>query len=134
VYAVVRALLGLALLITLAMPFATALCMAMEHPGMTGASVPVTSEPAIQVGDPASTMAHPVVASSRHACCERQSGAPKVVTPSHRFVPDAPEALPAPAVDVAVYSGGKPPGWFDPAREKPDHLAPSLTALSVSRT
>lgn len=132
--AVVRAVLGLALLITLAMPFATALCMAMEHPGMTGASVPVTSERAIQVGDPASAMAHPVVASSRHACCERQSGAPKIVTPSHRFVPDAPEALPTPAAEVTAYGGRKLPGWFDLAREKPDRLAPSLTALSISRT
>lgn len=100
---------------------------------MTAVSAPVTSEPAAQVGDPAETI-HPAAASSRHACCERRPGAPKVIAPSYRFVPDAPEAPPSQAEDAAFHGVYKPKGWFDPVREKPDLLAPSLKALSISRT
>lgn len=129
-----RAVLALALLVTLAMPFATALCMRMEQPQVTGASIAAVPEPAAHSGDPVATAIQAPAATSRHACCERQRGGPKMIASSNRFMPSAPEALPVHPEAAGPYSGLTPPGWSDFAREKPGHLSPSLTALSISRT
>ncbi|MBD1540404.1 hypothetical protein [Pseudarthrobacter oxydans] len=132
--AVMRAVLGFSLLVAFTTSAAAVMCLQMDQ---TGSMAMTSAAPAL--AGQASDTASPVMADSVHspperACCFEQDGTPQAIAPPYRSSPD-------PASDVfsqtelqRVDSGGAPPGWFDPALKRPGHLAPSLTALSISRT
>jgi hypothetical protein len=131
---VMRALLGLSLLVAFTTPATAVMCLQMDQMGPM-AMISAAPAPAGEASDAAS----PVMVGSGHspperACCFEQEGTPQAVAPTYRSFPD-------PASDVfsqtelqPIASGEAPPGWFDPALKRPGHLAPSLTALSISRT
>ncbi|WP_104443548.1 hypothetical protein [Arthrobacter sp. B3] len=132
-----RVVLGLSLLVAFTASAAAALCLQMDHPRAVAVTVshavPVTAgntnpaEAIAAVDDPAGSP-------SRHACCYRQESTPEAITPAQRTYPEPASAASVQAKLAPPANGYLPPGWFDPALEKRDHLTPSLTALSISRT
>lgn len=134
VRAVMRVVLGFSLLVAFTTSAAAVMCLQLDETG----SMVMTSAASGAVGQSSDTalsvMASSTDSPSGRACCNEQEGTPQATAPPYRPFPD-------PASDVfsqkelqPVDSGGARPGWFDPALTKPDHLAPSLTALSISRT
>lgn len=134
--------MGIVLSFSLFLAFTTsaaaALCLQMEHRGPTsmGDRV-VVMEPSAQFSDTTMTgmTTGPKGSPSAQACCHQRVGTIEGITASQRALP-AEQAV-ALASQVELFpadSGYLPPGFFDPALEKHDHLTPSLTALSISRT
>lgn len=123
---ILRAVLCLSLLVAFTTSAAAALCLQMEHHGMPGTNdAPVAVEMPVPAGSP-----------SAQACCYQQADSPDAVVAQQRALPGEPAAF-LPAVETLLTAhddGAPPPGAFTPALEKRDHLTPSLTALSISRT
>lgn len=135
--AVVRAVLGLSLLVAFTTSAAAALCLQMDHrEGSALAAshfVLIESEPANRAGttvaaDDSSGLA------PRHACCYQQESTPKAIAPAQRTYPEPDPATAGQPELPPASNGYVPPGRFDSALEKRGHLTPSLTALSISRT
>lgn len=124
---ILRAVLCLSLLVAFTTSAAAALCLQMEHHGAPAANhAPVA----------AMDMPVPAGSPSAKACCYQQSDSPNAVVVQQRALPAEPAAF-LPAVEellTASDDGEPPPGAFTSALEKRDHLTPSLTALSISRT
>ena len=135
---VVRLLLGFSLLVSFTTSAAAGLCLQMEHRDSVG--MPAVMAPT----DPLGQMANPDVVThapgiqespSSQACCHQQVSTPQAVTATLRALPAEPTDVLLPAVaPIWADDGDLPPGLFDPALQKRDHLRPSLTVLSISRT
>ncbi|AOT02335.1 hypothetical protein ASPU41_02210 [Arthrobacter sp. U41] len=129
--------LSLSLLFVFSFTACAALCMRMQHSGAAG-TAPVQTEAttAHHVTSPrtAAVAAQSDIPHSDRACCIERHSTSKAIAPAHRLL--AGDATAASfRVEVTPFRGGYvPAGWFDPALEKPDHLTPSLTPLSISRT
>ncbi|WP_299169848.1 hypothetical protein [uncultured Arthrobacter sp.] len=135
--AVMRLVLCVSLLVAFTTSAAAALCLQMEQhtPGvMTGSGMAMDSSAPGSGSEGMFMSAGPEGSSSTHACCHQQASTPDPVTPPQRAVPTEPTAVFSLAVMQLPAEHGQPPGLFDPALEKRDHLAPSLAALSISRT
>lgn len=132
-----RALLSLSLLVAFTTSAAAALCPQVDHSGagavIASHAVPVAARHTNPAGATAA-MDDPAGSPSRHACCDQQWSTPKAVTTAQRTYPEPGSAASAQAELPPLVNVYVPPGWFDPALEKRDHLTPSLTALSISRT
>lgn len=132
-----RALLSLSLLVAFTTSAAAALCLQMHHhPGaeaVTSHAVPVATGHTNPAGATAA-VDDPAGSPPRHACCDQQQSTPKAISPAQRTYPEPASAASAQAELPPTSNGYVPPGRFDPALEKRDHLTPSLTALSISRT
>lgn len=134
---VVRLVLCFSLLVAFTTSASAALCLQMEHtPGaMTGSAVAMVPPDRASGAGAVSVSSGSKGSPSAHACCYQQSGTPDAVVPPQRAVPDAStDGLPAAVVQLPAKSGYLPPGLLSPALEKRDHLTPSLTVLSISRT
>jgi len=136
---VVRVLLGFSLLVSFTTSAAAALCLQMEHrdsAGMMAAMVGMDSPGQTTTNSDDMTPASGAQESSSvHACCHQQVSTAPATVASQRALPDGQtDALPAGAAPTRTDDGRLPPWLFDPALEKRDHLKPSLTALSISRT
>jgi hypothetical protein len=133
---VVRALLSLSLLVAFTTSAAAALCLQMHHPGaeiVTSHVAPVAAGHTNPAGATAA-VDDPAGSGPRHACCDQQESGPNAVTTAQRRYPEPESAASAQTELPPARNGYVPPGRFDPALEKRDHLTPSLTALSISRT
>lgn len=123
---IVRVAICFSLLVAFTTSAAAALCLQMEHHGTPAANdAPVAMDMPVPAGSP-----------SAKACCYQQSDSPNAVVVQQRALPAEPAAF-LPAVEellTASDDGEPPPGAFTSALEKRDHLTPSLTALSISRT
>ncbi|MFJ6280556.1 hypothetical protein [Arthrobacter subterraneus] len=123
---ILRAVLCFSLLVAFTTSAAAALCLQMEHHGAPAVNdAPVAVDMPVPAGSP-----------SAKACCYQQSDSPNAVVVQQRALPAEPAAF-LPAVEALLTApddGEPPPGAFTPALEKRDHLTPSLTALSISRT
>lgn len=132
--AVMRAVLGFSLLVAFTTSAAAVMCLQMDKTG----SMAMTSAAPGPVGQSSDTalsvMASSTDSPSGRACCFEQEGTPQAVAPPHRPFPDPASDVFSQAELQPVDSGDAPPGWLDPAVKRPGHLAPSLTALSISRT
>lgn len=137
VQTVMRFLLSLSLLVAFTTSAAAALCLQMEQHDPASMTEP-TSAMALRghIDDTMMIMVSgPKGSPSAHACCHQQADTPEAVTPPQRAVPAEPNgALSVSAGRLPIDHVSVPPGLFDPALEKRDHLAPSLTELSISRT
>jgi hypothetical protein len=127
-------LLGFALLVV--MSVSAGLCRQMEHNpnpvtagvlqveslhGLVGTAGEINPDESLSSGP-----AH------RSCGCQPVSQADAVI-PEQRNFPVNDAAVPS--VGAGSNDGSYvPPEWFDPARERPVHLRPSLTSLSISRT
>lgn len=132
-----RLVLSFSLLVAFTTSAAAALCLQMEHtPGaMAGSAVLMDSTDPISNTEAAGVAAVLKGPPSAHACCHQEVSTPDAMTSPQRAVPAEPTGvLPAAVVQLPADNGHPPPGLFDPALEKLDHLTPSLTALSISRT
>lgn len=131
---VMRAALGFVLLLTFTTSPAAVMCLQMDHTmpmAMNSAAAGTAGE--------TSGATQALTATSRHspserACCLEQTGLPQATAPHHRPFPDPASAAPVHAGPQASEGAFAPPGWFDPALKRLQHLAPSLAALSISRT
>lgn len=122
---IVRVALCFSLLVAFTTSAAAALCLQMEHGTPAANDAPVAMDMPVPAGSP-----------SAKACCYQQSDSPNAVVVQQRALPAEPAAF-LPAVEellTAHDAGEPPPRTFTPALEKRDHLTPSLTALSISRT
>lgn len=123
---VVQAVLTFSLLVAFTTSAASALCLQMEHhdsSGIAGESVAVSG----QMAPPSSP--------SAKTCCYQQAGTPNATIERQRALPsEHSAAVPVPSDLSLLADRYVPPGLFDPALEKRDHLAPSLIFLSISRT
>ncbi|WP_139186320.1 hypothetical protein [Arthrobacter subterraneus] len=133
-----RIVLSFSLLIAFTTSAAAALCLQMEQHGpMPMSDRAVAMEPSGQLGDAMATSmtAGPEGSPSAQACCHQQVNTTEATTAPQRALPAEQAVVLAAQVELfPADSGNLPPGFFDPALEKPDHLTPSLTALSISRT
>jgi len=133
---VMRLVLCISLLATFTTSAAAALCLQINHHALVAtAASPVAMELTGEDSRPTSllTAAGPEGAPLR-ACCHPQIS-PAVITAYGRALPPHEAlALIAQAKPLRAITVHSSPGLFDPAREKPGHLTPSLTALSISRT
>ncbi len=67
-------------------------------------------------------------------CCQQRADTSEAAAPSHRAVlGDDPANFSAPASQLP-FAALMPPAQPGPTLEKLEHLTPSLTALSISRT
>ncbi|CCQ47530.1 hypothetical protein ARTSIC4J27_3519 [Pseudarthrobacter siccitolerans] len=135
--AVVRAVLSLSLLVAFTTSAAAALCLQMDHHRTVAMGVSQAVPIAAKHTNPAGAIAavdDPAGSPSRHACCWQQKSTPEAITPAQRTYPKPASAASAQAKLAPPLNGYVPLGWLDPALEKRDHLTPSLTALSISRT
>jgi len=134
VRAVIRAVLGFSLLVAFTTSAAALMCLQMDQTGsmvMTSAA----PDPVKQASDTAMpVMAHSMHSRPEHACCFEQERTPQAIAPPHRPFPGSAADAFSHAELQSIDSGDTLPVWFDPALKKPGHLAPSLTALSISRT
>jgi hypothetical protein len=129
-----RAVLGFSLLVAFTTSAAAVMCLQMDQTG----SMAMTSTAQAPV-KPAGETAMPVVDHSvhlppEHACCLEQERIPQAIAPPYRPLPYPASGAFSPMELQSIDSGDAPLGWFDPALKKFGHLAPSLTALSISRT
>jgi hypothetical protein len=124
-----------------------ALCLRMQHSG-TPVMAPVHAaavhtaaapEAAGMLHQPSDTGAdddatnRPDRPETQRACCLDRHSTNTASLPSGRHLPE--DAAASPPTEPGPSSEGRAaPGWFDPALQKPAHLTPSLTALSISRT
>ena len=132
--AVMRGVLGFSLLVAFTTSAAAVMCLQMDQ---TGSMVMTTAapDPVRQASDPAMpVIAHSVHSPHEHAYCFEQERTPRAIAPPHRAFPDPASGVFSQTELQTIDSGATLPGWFDPALKKPGHLAPSLTALSISRT
>jgi hypothetical protein len=132
--AVMRAVLGFSLLVTFTTSAAALMCLQMDE---TGSMVMTSAAPGAvgQSSDTAlSVMASSTDSPSGRACCNEQEGKPQAIAPPYRSFPDSASDVFSQAELEPIDSGDAPPDWLDPALKRPGHLAPSLTALSISRT
>jgi hypothetical protein len=134
VRAVMRAVLGFSLLVAFTTSAAAVMCLQMDHTGSM-AMTSTAHAPVKPTGDTAMPLVdHPVHLSPEHACCFEQERIPQAIAPPYRPFPD-PASGAFPQIELqSTGSGDAPPGWSDPALKEFSHLAPSLTALSISRT
>lgn len=133
------------LLLVFSFSLCAALCMLMEHPKAMGMSSSQTITAVVEAHqlttsaqDTAST-AKAVTAPSdlpepQRACCSDQHGTEAVIAQPLRLLPENVAAASTPIEAREPQPSHVPPGWFDPALERLDHLRPSLTVLSISRT
>lgn len=138
VQTVMRLVLSFSLLVAFTSSGAAALCLQMEQhksPAMTDHAVGMgLPGQAIDTDAPVMTVT-PMHSPSAQTCCQQQVSATERVTAPQRALPtEHGVALPAQLELLPADYGYLPPGLFDPALEKRDHLRPSLTALSISRT
>lgn len=132
-----RVTLVFSLLVAFTTSAAAALCLQMEHTSgaMTGSAVAMGPTVPTSNTEAAVLAAVPKGSPSTQACCHQQVSTPAAVAPPQRAVPAEPaDVLPLAVVQLSAENGHAPPGLFDPALEKLDHLTPSLTELSISRT
>lgn len=129
-------LLGFSVLVSFTTTAAAALCLQMEHhdPGAMQAGI-ISGAPSVHSSPHYSAGALGAESSpTTESCCQFETSDTAAVTAHQRALPPEPLTevpsgmLPSPAI-----AGGQP-ALSDPALERRDHLAPSLTALSVSRT
>lgn len=133
-----RIVLSFSLLLAFTTSAAAALCLQMEQhnsTSMTSPMVAMNSPGPTSDAIAMSMTAGPKGSPSAQACCHQQVNTTEGITAPQRALP-AEQAV-ALAAQVELFpadSGYRPPGFFDPVLEKRDHLTPSLTALSISRT
>lgn len=130
-------MLVFSLLVAFTTSAAAALCLQMEHTSGAMTGNPVAMGPTVPTSttEAAVLAAVPKGSSSAQACCHQRVGTPDAVAPPQRAVPAEPaDVLPPAVVQLGAENGHLPPGLFDPALKKLDHLTPSLTELSISRT
>lgn len=130
--------LSLSLLFVFSLTACAALCMRMQHPGAAGTE-PAQTAAVVTVHHVSSprteaVAVQPDIPHSNRVCCIERPSTSKAVAPAHRMLPGDAAAASLLAEVTPSRHGYVPPGWFAPALEKPDHLTPSLTALSISRT
>lgn len=129
-------MLAFSLLVAFSTSAAAALCLQMSHgPGET-MSVVVDAAPVAEdaKASPVEVSANTVRSPSTVPCCQQRADASEATAPAHRAVlGDNPANFSAPASQLPV-AALMPPARPDPTLEKLDHLTPSLTALSISRT
>ncbi|MFP5316296.1 MAG: hypothetical protein ACLGHS_13095 [Actinomycetes bacterium] len=136
--AVMRIVLSFSLVFAFTTSAAAALCLQMEQHGpMSMGDRTVAMEPSGQPGAATamSMTAGPKGSPSAQACCHQQVNTTEGITAPQPALPA--EQVVALAAQVESFpddSGYRPPGFFDPVLERRDHLTPSLTALSISRT
>lgn len=138
---VVQIVLTLSLLVSFTTSAAAAMCLQMSHdssPAGTRMSADVTDLPVRET--PAST-SEAVTSDalenlkSVHPCCEQQVSTPQGVMPPQGAVLSEQRAVSVLEVTSFSAHAGLLPLWVSHAwQERRDHLAPSLTALSISRT
>ena len=130
--------LSLSLLFVFSLTACAALCMRMQHPGAAGTEPAQTAAVVTvhHVSSPGTeaVAAQPDIPHSNRVCCIDRHSTSKAVAPAHRLLPGDATAASLHGEVTTSRGGYIPPGWFDPSLEKPDHLTPSLTALSISRT
>ncbi|WP_299165550.1 hypothetical protein [uncultured Arthrobacter sp.] len=121
----VQAVLTFSLLVAFTTSAAAALCLQMDHGAAAAGMSSVSADLSAPTGSPLTK-----------ACCYQQSGTPDAVTATQRALPiEQSAALSTLKAPLRAFDAGQPPpGMFVPALEKRDHLTPSLTALSISRT
>ncbi|MFJ5958196.1 MULTISPECIES: hypothetical protein [Paenarthrobacter] len=130
-------MLTVSLLLVFSFSLCAALCLLMKHPNAMGISSHqmVTAE----VHELTASAATAVTAASdlpesQRACCSDQHGTQMMVAQTLRLLPEKVAAA-STLIETGEYRPDYvPPGWFDPALERLDHLRPSLTVLSISRT
>lgn len=129
-------LLSLLLVFVFSFTVCAAHCLQMQSRGGAGAVPAHAAMPSTYHSSSIATAADapPDIKQAHRKCCEDLPVAEPATVPAHRQLPEAMPAVSPLSYDAAALPGHAPPGWFDPAPEKPDHLTPSLTALSVSRT
>lgn len=122
-----QVLVAFSLLVAFTTSAAAALCLQMDH-GQSSAAMAGTSLSMEMPGQDD----HP----SAKACCYQQPATPAAVNESQRGLPlEESAGLPAPdPLSVLLGDVHTPPGVSDGTLEKRDHLRPSLTVLSISRT
>lgn len=141
---VVQFVLCFSLVVAFTTSAAAALCLQMEHRGpamMAGSTMamdspgPVTSAGEVTGAAEMDGALGPKGSLSASACCHQQVSTPQAVTASQRALPaEQTASLPVRVERFFADTGCPPPGLFDPALEKRDHLTPSMTVLSISRT
>lgn len=138
---VVQIVLTLSLLVSFTTSAAAAMCLQMSHDSSQAGmrmSADVTDLPDRETPGPTSGAgAGDTLENLRsvHPCCEQQVSTPQGVMPPQGAVLSEQEV--GSALDITsfpAHAGSLPP-WVSHAwQERRDHLAPSLTALSISRT
>lgn len=131
-----QVMLAFSLLVAFSTSAAAALCLQMAHgPGgamsMAAGAAPLAADAGATAMEPA---AGTVKSPASVPCCQQRADTPEATTSALRAVLDEnPAVLPAPDGESS-FSAFSPAPRPDPALEKRDHLAPSLIALSISRT
>lgn len=138
VQTVMRLVLSFSLLVAFTSSGAAALCLQMEQRGpspMADHVVGMDSHRQTGGAHTPVTTATPMHSPAAQTCCHQQVSATERVTAPKRALPaEQGVAFPTRLEMLPADHGYLPLGLFDPALEKRDHLRPSLTALSISRT
>ncbi|NOJ60919.1 hypothetical protein [Arthrobacter sp. 260] len=138
VQTVMRLVLSFSLLIAFTSSGAAALCLQMEQHNPSPMAHLAVGMDLLGQGSEANTPVMTVAPShspSAQTCCHQQvSTAERVTAPQRALPAEQGVALPVWLELLPADHRYMPPGFFDPALEKRDHLRPSLTALSISRT
>ena len=138
VQTVVRLVLSFSLLVAFTSSGTAALCLPMEqHKSPAMADHAVGMDLPGQASGASTTVraVTPTHSPSAQTCCHQQVSATERVTAPQRALPaEQGVAFPARLELLPADHRYMPPGLFDPTLERRDHLRPSLTALSISRT
>ena len=131
-----QVMLAFSLLIAFSTSAAAALCLQMSHGpdgtmNMTAGAAPVAADAEVTALQAAGGTAK---SPATVPCCQQRADTPKATTAAHRAVLDENPAVLAGPDGRSSFSAFSPPPRPDAALEKLDHLTPSLTALSISRT
>ena len=146
---VVRLLLAFSLLLAFTTSGVALMCLQAQHGAVSMAGPAERAEVPVSTGGTISTANVGTAATAdvstmttadessggtpRRACCNPENTPPSA-TASHRRALPPEEAATAAAAVLPAGQAPSPPVLPDPAPEQRDHLAPSLTALSISRT
>jgi hypothetical protein len=127
--------LTVSLLLVFSFSLCAALCLLMKHAmGMSSHQTITAEAHQLTASAGAAVTAPSDLPESQRACCSHQHSTEMVAAQTLRLQPEKVAATSA-HIEARQYQPDHvPPGWFDPALERLDHLTPSLTVLSISRT
>lgn len=129
--------LTVSLLLIFSFSLCAALCLLMKHPNameMSSHKMVTVEAHQLTVSAATAVTVPSDLPDSQRACCSDQHGTQMMVAQTLRLLPEKVAAA-STQIEAGEYRPNYvPPGWFDPALERLDHLTPSLTVLSISRT